>query len=121
MPKILLVEDEVIISEPLGMVLRAQTYTVDIACNGLEALEYCSKNIYDLILLDIIMPLCDGCEFLERATLKITAPKTKVIMLTNLAGGKEVGRALKLGAGRSLLKAHMTPKILLELVKTELA
>lgn len=120
MPKILLVEDEIIISEPFGMVLRLQKYDVDIASNGLEALEFCAKNTYDLILLDIMMPLCNGVEFLKQANLKKTAPNTKIIMMTNLSSGKEIDDALKLGAKKSLLKASVTPQKLIDLVKDAL-
>ena len=120
MPKILLVEDEIIISEPFSLILRMQKYDLDIAGNGLEALEFCSKNSYDLILLDIMMPICSGVEFLKHADLTKTAPKTKVIMMTNLSSGKEIDEALSLGAKQSILKASVTPQKLIDLVKDEL-
>ena len=120
MIKMLLVEDEVMIREPFGMVLKTQPFKVDLAANGLEALEYCSKNTYDLILLDLMMPFCSGVEFLKKASLKTKSPNTKVILLTNLAQGKEIDEALALGAEKSILKASMTPKALLELVGNEL-
>jgi len=122
MANILLVEDEAMISEPFSIILRSQNYDVDVAYNGLEALEYCSKKSYNLILLDIMMPYCNGVEFLEKASLKTKSPKTKVVMMTNLSsGGKEIAEAVRLGAQRGVLKANMTPKALIELVKTELA
>lgn len=121
MRKILLVEDEPIISEPFGIVLRSRNYEVDIASDGLEALEYCSKNSYDIILLDIMMPYCNGIEFLEKALLSTKSPKTKVIMMTNLSGGKEFDDALRLGASRSLLKASITPNLLIDIIKQELS
>ena len=51
MNSILLVEDEAIISEPFGIVLKLKNYNVDIAANGFEALDFCAKKIYNLILL----------------------------------------------------------------------
>jgi CheY-like chemotaxis protein len=121
MHKLLLVEDESIISEPLGFALRTQDLSLDIAANGLEALEFCSRTSYDLILLDIMMPLCNGVEFLKRAKLREKSPKTKVILMTNLASGKEIDEALSLGAEKSVLKAMMTPRTLIEMVNEELA
>ena len=120
MPSILLVEDEAIISEPFGIVLRSQGYNVDIAANGLEALDFCANKTYDLILLDIMMPYCNGIEFLKKAKLKAVAPTTKVILMTNLSGGKEIDEAMSLGASKKLLKAKITPGLLIEMVKEEL-
>lgn len=120
MRKILLVEDEGIISEPFSIVLRSRNYDVDIAANGLEALEFCKNNSYDLILLDIMMPYCNGIEFLEKASLGTKAPNTKVIMMTNLSGGNEVEEAIRLGASRSLLKASLTPNIFIDIIKQEI-
>ncbi len=121
MSRILLVEDEFMISEPFGMVLKTLGFPVDVATNGLEALEFCKANTYDLILLDLMMPLCNGVEFLKQACLDANSPDTKVLLLTNLAQGKEIDDALALGAERSVLKATMTPTSLIELVKNELA
>lgn len=109
------------ISEPLGIVLRSRPYHVDIASNGIEALAFCAKTTYDLILLDIMMPLCNGIEFLKQSSIKSTSPHTKVIVLSNLAGSKEIDQAMALGADKSLLKATITPRSLLELVEHELA
>lgn len=120
MPKILLVEDEKIISEPFGIILRAHSFDLDIATNGQEALDLCKKNSYDLILLDIMMPVLDGIGFLKKANLDKKSPKTKIVVLSNLAVGPEIEEALELGARRSLLKAQMTPASLIELVNTEL-
>lgn len=120
MHSILLVEDEAIISEPFSIVLRSQKYDVDIAANGFEALEYCLKKTYDLILLDIMMPYCNGVEFLHKAKLHVTAPTTKVILMTNLSGGKEIDDAMSLGASKKLLKAQITPGLLIDMVKQEL-
>jgi CheY-like chemotaxis protein len=121
MSKILLVEDEEIISEPLGIVLRSRpTYNVDIASNGLEALELCKQKTYDLILLDVMMPVCNGVEFMRRAQKEIDLSATKIILLTNLSNGKDVDEALKLGAGQAYVKADLNPSTLLNLVASEL-
>ncbi len=121
MPRLLLVEDEAIISEPFGIVLRSHGFPTDIASNGLEALDCCKKNKYGLILLDIMMPLCNGIEFLRKARLRTKSPKTRIVMLTNLASGKDIEESLALGAHRSILKAEITPASLIELVEEELS
>lgn len=121
MSRILIVEDETIISEPFALVLEAHGYQVDIAANGIEALDYCQKQQYGLILLDIMMPLCDGVQFLARAKLKAASPDTRVVVMSNLARGPQIDEALLLGAESSILKAHMTPHSLIELVQKELS
>lgn len=112
----MLVEDEDMISEPLSIVLRTQGYTVDVAENGKQALALCKKHSYDLILLDIMMPVMDGIEFMKRAVLGKSAPRTKIIVLSNLAMGAELKQAMELGADESILKANITPTKLLEIV-----
>ena len=121
MPRILIVEDEGAISEPFAIILRTKDHTVDLATNGFEALELCRQHSYDLILLDIMMPICDGNEFLKRAKLHETSPKTVVFVLTNLAMGADIIEALSLGAARSLLKSNITPTMLIDLVEEALA
>jgi DNA-binding response OmpR family regulator len=120
MPNVLLAEDEVAISEPLGIVLGTLPISVDIVSNGEEALKLCAKKHYDLILLDLMMPVCNGIEFLKKSHLGRSAPDTQVILLTNLSSGKEVADAMMLGAKQSILKADLTPSSLIKLVKTEL-
>ncbi|MCH6256159.1 ATP-binding protein [Puniceicoccaceae bacterium K14] len=62
-PKLLLVEDHHINRKLLVKVLHKIGYECDVAEDGLEALENCQKNRYDLILLDCQMPRMDGYEF----------------------------------------------------------
>ncbi|MDB5182830.1 MAG: DNA-binding response regulator VicR [Candidatus Saccharibacteria bacterium] len=120
MAKILLVEDELIISTPFSIVLKSKGHQVDNAENGNEALRLCQKKSYDLILLDIMMPYCNGVEFLKKANLKTTAPNTRVVVLTNLSGGNEIDETLMLGAAKTVLKSSITPALLLTLVDEEL-
>jgi len=120
MGRILLVEDEAIIREPFTLVLKAHNYDLDTASNGNDALELYKKNTYDLILLDIIMPICNGVEFLQKSEIQYAKPKPRVVMLTNLASSREIDLALRYGADSVILKAHMTPSSLIELVEKEL-
>jgi CheY-like chemotaxis protein len=118
MRRILLVEDEDILRESYDMVLSTQPYIVDTAANGQEALEKYRENHYDLILLDIMMPIMDGVAFLEVITKEATE-LPKVLMLTNLSSGSEIDRALKLGAEKTMLKSDLSPKQLIAAVRYE--
>jgi CheY-like chemotaxis protein len=120
MRKILIVEDEPILREVYTTILTSGLYIVDAAANGQEALRFCQKHEYDLILLDLMMPVVDGVEFLRRSQLATKAPDTKIILFSNLSMGDNLDKAMKLGAHRHILKSELSPRQLLATVRYEL-
>lgn len=77
---ILIVEDEFKIADVIASRLRKENYIVDVFGNGEEGLDNALTNIYDLIILDVMLPKVDGFKILEEIRReKINA---KVIMLT---------------------------------------
>ncbi|MFH1691967.1 MAG: response regulator [Candidatus Omnitrophota bacterium] len=60
--KILLVDDEDDLVKSVRRRLEANSYEVAVACDGLEALEAARVNVYDLVILDIMLPKMDGLE-----------------------------------------------------------
>ena len=122
MHKLLLVEDEKVLRDAYSILLNAHNdYDVDIAANGKEALDMCQKNTYDIILLDLMMPILDGAGFLEKAQLASTSPDTRVIIMSNLSSGEGLVKALKLGAHRHAVKSDLAPSDVLKLIQEELA
>lgn len=119
MRKILLVEDEDILRETYATILATQPYFCDVAENGKQALKRCQEKVYDLILLDLMMPVMSGVEFLEQF-MKDAPVETRVLIISNLSSGKELDRAMELGAHRSLVKANASPKELLAAIRYEL-
>lgn len=120
MHKILLAEDEDILRDTYAAILSTLPYTVEVAENGRVALEKSRRNSYDLILLDLMMPVMDGTTFLgEFMPHKPT--HTKVIILSNLSSGKELEKAIELGAHKTVVKAHYSPAQLRDLIVNELA
>jgi CheY-like chemotaxis protein len=118
MRKILVVEDEDILRETYELILSTEPYIIDTARNGQEALEACKTKRYDLILLDIMMPVMDGIAFLKSIQdLDIGNPK--IILLSNLSTGTELENALRLGAQTNILKSSISPKQLLTTVRYE--
>lgn len=78
--RILIVEDEFKITDVIASRLRKENYIVDVFGNGEEGLDNALTNIYDLIILDVMLPKVDGFKILEEIRReKINA---KVIMLT---------------------------------------
>lgn len=64
-PTILVVEDDVNAREIMGRFLQRQDWTVELASNGREALQYLDETRPDLVVLDLMMPEMDGFEFIQ--------------------------------------------------------
>ncbi|NNI71428.1 response regulator [Pasteurella multocida] len=93
MPKILLVDDDVELIELLAELLTLEGFEIDMANNGLQALQKLDLS-YDLVLLDIMMPVLNGVEMLKKIRQEFSVP---VIMLT--ARGDDIDRILGLELG----------------------
>jgi two-component system copper resistance phosphate regulon response regulator CusR len=78
--RILLVEDEPRMANVIAKGLREQSYAVDVAADGEEALYQTSINDYDLILLDVLLPKRDGFEVCRE--LRARRDSTPILMLT---------------------------------------
>lgn len=93
--KLLLVEDEKQLSEALQQILIKNKYSVDAVYNGDEGLDYALTGVYDVIILDIMLPKRNGIEILKMIRKrKISTP---VILLT--AKGSVEDRILGLDSG----------------------
>ncbi len=79
MKKILIVDDEFEMRQLLKIYLRQDNYQVDEAENGQEAYEKMKKNDYDLMILDVMMPIMDGWQTIEQVRKNSDIP---IIMLT---------------------------------------
>ena len=78
--RILVVEDELHLSEALSHILKKNNYTVDVANDGETGLDDALSGIYDVIVLDIMLPKTDGISVLK--TLRSEGFDTPVILLT---------------------------------------
>lgn len=117
MKKILIVEDEVALREAFVMVLELQGYEVVQAENGHEALELLKTFNPDIIILDILMPIMGGIEFLETAELKMTHPNTHVIVLSNLSDDRTIRKVQDLQVDDYVLKSSVSPITLVDKVE----
>jgi CheY-like chemotaxis protein len=118
MRKILVVEDEQDLRDTYDLILSTEPYVVSTATNGKIALELCAKNKFDLILLDLMMPVMDGVQFLEKFKIA-DHPETKIVIISNLSMGDMLAKAMEHGAVHSVVKADLTPKQLINLVRYE--
>jgi two-component system, OmpR family, response regulator QseB len=78
--RILIVEDDRRIAEPLAEDLRHQQHVVDLTNDGIQGWEYAQSQIYDLILLDVMLPRLDGIELCRR--LRHDGCTAQILMLT---------------------------------------
>ena len=117
MRKILLVEDDDMLRESYEMIISTEPYDIDVAKNGKEALDKCAFKNYDLILLDLMMPILDGVGFLKR----FDKPNTRIIILSNLSSGPILDEALQLGADTNIVKSAMSPRELLSRLRYEIS
>lgn len=115
---ILIVEDEINIREMYFMALTAKGYTVLQTKDGREAFKWLEKkgDIIDLILLDIVMPVMDGFETLEKIKKDDRYRKIPVIISTNLDNADDKREALGQGADDYFVKSHHTPSELVEII-----
>lgn len=115
--RILVVEDDLFLRELYTDILSGEEYKVDSASDGKAALEKMKIGGYDLVLLDIIMPVLDGISVMKQMqNVTPQAPNKCVIFLTNLDKDEEIKTALQLGNGY-LIKSQITPGTMVEQVK----
>lgn len=112
---ILIVEDEAPLREVYELVLERQGYRVETAQNGLEGLRLLRKKQFDIVLLDIFMPVMDGKELLKNID-TTEFPATKFIACSNLSDKETENEMLALGAHMFVLKSSMAPRDLVSLV-----
>ena len=108
--KILLVEDTQQLNKALTTLLRRNSYVVDSASDGEEALSYLKDYEYDLVILDIMLPKIDGLEVLR--SMRRNKNATPVILLTAKSSVEDKVVGLDLGADDYLPKPFNTEELL---------
>jgi two-component system, OmpR family, alkaline phosphatase synthesis response regulator PhoP len=114
MDKILIVEDDGLMSRIYKRIFAAHGYSVDVAENGEEGLKKIKESKPDLVILDVMMPKMNGMELLKILKEDSKTSSINVILLTNLGVEEEVSKALTLGALDCIIKADHDPE---EIVK----
>jgi two-component system, NtrC family, response regulator AtoC len=102
-PLILIVDDEPTMLRYLRTLLEVEGYRVETATNGAEAIQRLQQApIPDLLLLDVLMPVMDGLQALEKV--RSLHPGLKVVMLSCVSDTRKVVQAIRLGAQDYLTK-----------------
>jgi len=108
--RILLVEDELHLSEALTQILKKNNFTVDAALDGESGLDNALSDIYDLIILDIMLPKLDGISILRN--LRSEGIATPIILLTARGEVSDKVIGLDSGADDYLAKPFATEELL---------
>ncbi|WPU44647.1 response regulator transcription factor [Limosilactobacillus reuteri] len=111
--RILVAEDEQQLSHVLSSAMTASGYQVDIANNGQEAVEQAKENAYDVIILDIMMPVKSGLEALKE--IRATGNPTYIMMLTAMGEEDDKVTGLDAGADDYLTKPFSLKELLARL------
>ena len=121
MAKILIVEDDPLMSRLYQKIFTFEGYAIDIATDGVEALDKVRKDKPTLILLDIMMPRMNGLEFLGKVKSDPDTKSIPVVILTNLAGQQDAERGITDGAVKYIVKSEYEPKQIANMVKEIIA
>ena len=108
--KLLLVEDNTQLNKALSTLLKRNSYVVDSAFDGEEALLFIEKYTYDVIILDIMIPRLNGLEVVKR--MRETHNNTPVIMLTAKSTVDDKIKGLDYGADDYLAKPFNSDELL---------
>lgn len=111
--RLLLVEDEKRMAQALCEILRLEKYEVDHYADGLDGLAAIESNIYDIVILDVMLPGMNGYEIAKRVRSHGIA--TPILMLTAKAELDDKVTGLDSGADDYLTKPFMTKELLARL------
>lgn len=115
--KILVAEDEPQLLRVLIVAMQKAGYEVDPVDNGLKAVEHAKQNCYDVIILDIMMPVMDGITALKQ--IRESGDKTYILMLTAKAEIDDRVTGLDSGADDYLTKPFSLKELLARLRSKE--
>ena len=104
--KILLVEDEEMLNGITAKYLRAENMTVDTCFNGQQAIDYVNTSSYDVIVMDIMMPVMDGLEATKeiRRLSRRDCQEIPIIAMSANAFDEDVKKSLASGMNGHLSK-----------------
>lgn len=115
--KILIAEDDTFFQKFYSIELLELGYEVEIARNGVEALEKMRANKPNILILDIIMPEKDGFEVLEEMSRDTSLKSIPVLVFSTLGQEQDMKRATDLGAKYFINKSFFDLDALVEKIK----
>jgi len=123
MRRILIVDDDTMLSSLLQLTLELEGYAIDTAADGAEALAKLEREAYDLIILDIVMPRMDGIKFLRLfhdRSLAHGASPPPILVLSSAVDGQLTAQQRAMGV-IGVARKPVEPAALVERVGEALA
>ena len=108
--KILVIEDEKLLADSLKTLLESKGFDVEVAYDGMTGADYAERGIYDLLILDVMMPGMDGYQVARKVRAKRCT--TSILMLTAKSAVEDRIRGLNSGADYYLTKPFDTRELL---------
>ena len=115
--RILFVEDDASVAQMYRLKLELDGYAVDVAGDGITALEKARTIRPDIVFLDLRLPKLDGLAVLERLRADTSTAAIPVVILSNWNEKELVERGVSLGALDHLIKSQTTPARLSQRLK----
>ncbi len=115
--RILVVDDSITTRSLEKSILEAYGYGVEVAVDGLQALEVLRRNPPDLVITDVMMPRLDGFQLLEQMKNTPGMKEIPVILVTSLESRDEQERGLSLGADAYIVKRKFDQRELLTTIR----
>ncbi len=112
---ILIVEDERPLAHALELKLTHEGFEVTVANNGKDGLDLIDKGGFDVVLLDMMMPVMDGFQVLQQLQTRSVRPT--VFVLSNLSQHEDESRVLAAGAKKYFIKSNTPLSVIIEEVK----
>jgi DNA-binding response OmpR family regulator len=117
MTKILIAEDDLMISEIYQKKFTEKGYEVLTAFSGDQVLDIAKKQKVDIVLLDLLIPRLDGFAVIENLRNGKYDANIKIIISSNLSQKEDRDRVMALGANGFILKSQFTPSEMVEEIK----
>ncbi len=108
--RVLIVEDEIRLAEALGEIMKSQRYTADIVNDGEDGFDYAMSDIYDVIVMDVMLPKMNGFDIVRK--MREEKNQTPVIMLTAKDDTADKIKGLDCGADDYLTKPFVPGELL---------
>ncbi|HCQ31718.1 TPA: hypothetical protein DIU27_05085 [Candidatus Collierbacteria bacterium] len=115
--KVMIVEDDAVLVNALTLALEDEGYDISVATDGEEAERMILKEVPDLILLDLLLPIKSGFEVLKVVRGNSETKDISVVILTNFEQETSVDEGMRLGAKDYIVKANIDIKDIPMIVK----
>ena len=118
--KILVAEDDELYGKVYLSKLTKEGYQVFLVLNGKEAIEVAKREMPDLILMDIIMPVMDGFTALKEIKNDPTTQNLRVLIMSNLSQDADITKAKEMGAEDYFVKSNVSISEFIEKINSML-